>query len=341
MAQADLEDFADATAGVELPDAYEWRDQPTDLTNGLRVVMPEGPINPDGGDYLDVGEICFVVGGEDEYLANYRDRELDVSPYYSRFDDEWETYVGAVTAKRNSTARGIGASRLEAAFRVADGPGRMGDVQVIGCGGDPFIVRGERGTVAVSPEFLRLDIDPSNVETWTIDGVDVPEADPEVRAGIEEFFAVIEEYEGISVTGYADIRRGKHYFETEDGQGVKAGGHHFKTLLKATTDVEAILGEYEYETPWEETYVGTVTEEDIVYALGEELWGDTVVGYTVNWTDPRRNSRASLSGRIGLTLNYVRLNIRRSPQWDVRVERKSETVAEFEPENQEYDPLAV
>jgi len=329
--------------GADLPDTYEWQDRATDLPGGLRVVVADESISPNGGGILSQGVVSYVLGGEQSFLAAHRDRELDVPPYYSRFD-EWELYIGPPSAKSRATCYGIRSSRLEAAIRVADGPGRMSsDVEVIACGKHPFLVRGERGTFAVSTEHLDADLDPEDeaVPTWEVAGMEVPEESETLRSGIDTFVDVTAEYAGVEITGYDEIRDGKHIFETADGRGIKARGHHFRRLAKATTDVDTIAGNYDYEDPWDETFVADVMADDIEHDIGEQAWSGTVVGYKLSWDDPRRTRRASLSGRVKLKIDHVCLIVRDKEPWDVRVESKSETVAEWRPENKKYNPLGV
>ncbi|ERJ07464.1 hypothetical protein HLRTI_000507 [Halorhabdus tiamatea SARL4B] len=356
--QSEFGDFADLTPGVDrddLPDReFAWQEEPTTFADGLSVVMPDvtsrgepGYVTVGDGRSIRANEFGYVVGGLEGYLEEYRDREIDIPPYYSRFDDEAETYLGGVTAANGSFGVGAHSRRLETAVRAATGGGAFSssEMAVIGCGKRPFIVQNEQGAFVFSavdlgrPDGFDLDAYPHS----EVAGFQLPEDVEEVRRGITFLKEALADQFDITLVRHDTLADGFHYFETEDGSTVRIKGYHLHQLADTARDPMEVLGEMAYEDPWGETF--SAEWDEIEYELGtpmsrrsrppeERPQNDVVVGYARGWSDPRRSRRVSLSGRVKARAYYVRLKVGEgSEPLTITRERQAETVAERRPEN--------
>ena len=61
--------------------------------------------------------------------------------------------------------------------------------------------------------------------------------------------------------------------------------------------------------------------------------------YSVAFHDPRESRRALMSGRVKAKLNYHSLRFRDTIVAEIDVGAATETSAEFEPENKDYNPI--
>lgn len=336
--QSKLAVFEDVDYEPPAREEIDWATDPADV-NGLNV-LPNTDAASLGDAYVRSHQVCYVLSGRlavEDYIDEYGDREIEVPQYYSRMD-QFDGYAGRVTASSGEVALGIDPCHLEAAIRAATGGGQYSTdaIDVIACGGEPFVVRTDDGDflVAATP----VGFAPDDFQTHTVAGLDVMEDSDTQREGIREFVRVIDEHTEHSIASHAKLSGGKHYFETADGDELSIGAHSLRDLARLTTDAGELTGEHEYEDPWGETFVATVTEDDYDYDVGEEAWGSTVIGYQLGWEDPRRNSRASLSGRVRLKAQHHRLVIRDSG--NVTVRSRDETVYEKKPEEKDYAPFA-
>lgn len=348
---------ADPNHQYDLPDRdFNWQTETTTFVGGLSVVMPDVTYRGDPG-YISVGGDCsiradqfgYVVGGLEDYLEEHRDREIDIPPYYSRFEDEAETYLGGVTAANGSFGVGAHPRRLETAVRAATGGGAFSssETTAIGCGKRPFIVENDQGAFVFStvdlarPEGFDLDSYPHT----RVAGFQVPEDVEEVRQGIAFFADALADQFDIHLTEYDTLTDGYHRFQTRDGSTIRIKGYHLYRLADTVRDPVEVLGEMAYEDPWGETF--TAEWEAIEYELGtpmsrrsappeERPQNDVVVGYARGWFDPRRSSKVSLSGRVMARAYYVRLVVEEgSDAITVTRETHTETIAESRPENEQ------
>lgn len=339
----------DPLADVNLPDQTTWNARPTDCTCGdpdcnAEFVLATDRFSPDiqRHVYLKSEQMAVITSDIDAYRETHADEQLDVPQYYSRFEDQFIPYVGKVSARSNSFAWGITASQLEGAVRLATGGGRFrsDDLEVWGCGRFGALAIYDGRAVIVSATAIGRP-EEYDAPTNDVRGMAVEEQDDTMLAALETFLDVVDERLSVTVTGYEKCYDGKHYFQTTDDELLRVAYRDVLRVEDAMTDREAVVGEYEYEDPWGETFSFPVSAEDVEYELGEQRrLGGEVVGYRVTWDDPRRSSRAAMSGRVKLKIGYVEVSVsEKSSGYRVRVRQHDETVNKRRPEGRKYQPM--
>lgn len=298
------------------------------------------------------GEAGLILDGVDEYLAKNGDCVLDVPAYYSRFEDEFDTYVGCPTTKAggNHVAYGITQRHLEKAVRFATGGGRFrsDDLTVTACGGDPFVVEYDGDAYLVATDQLRAFPEGYELPTWDVRGIDVAEGYATYREALARLLEHAESL-GVSIDAYQEIRSGKHVFRQANGRRLYVRGSDLSKVAATPTDPDDVQRSYEIETKYDETY--TVEWDDVTYGFGDEYdeWyhdgTGVVVGYQLRWEDPRTSRRVSMSGKITVDATYLVLrfvdNSSKDRSYDeMTVKRETERLGKLDPENKEWSPLA-
>jgi hypothetical protein len=342
---ASYEDY-DPLAQLSLParDGYGWADDITTLRGGLSAVQARA----DGSEYITLNgdsvlseEMAYYVTASDAQVEAFIDEHgqgtIDVPQYYSRFGD-WENHVSVVSAASGSHGYGISRRNLEAALRIATGGGRYStsSIDVIDCGRNPFLVRTDDETFAFGLEPVSQSEPPE--PCTDVAGLTVAEERESVIAGIDRAISVFDTQFGVSITGYRELNHdGKHVFETADGRPLRVPGYICRSLAGVTTDPDDVLGTHTIETQFDETY--TVEWNELHHELGDTPRGTDapVVGYQFTYSDPRANSKASLSGKVKAKAKYLMLALReRDDYLGVRRYDRAEVLARLETENEEY-----
>lgn len=328
----------------------EWG-EPTEL-DGITFV-PITTRATFNGDVHSLGtnEAAYILDGHEDYLSERDTTEIEVPKYYSRFDGFTNVPLQVTaTTGSNYTAWGITKYRLEKAVRFATGGGRYSsnDLTVIGTDAPNFVVEYDGEVFLFSPTQLRSLPEGYEPETYPVRGFDVSEDNPNIRNALGRVLDTVERFD-VTVTEYDELHSGSHVFTQSDGQRLKIRGHDLQKLAASPTDPEEMEREWTIETNYDEEF--TVNWEAVEYGIGDEYddWyhddPGIVMGYKVQWEDPRTSSRVSMTGKITVDATYLVLRFvdNRSKKYDydeVKVKRESERLGEFDPENKEWNPLS-
>lgn len=243
---------------VDLPNReFEWESEVTQILNDtLAFVKPADSISVCGSK-LRNGEVGYVVGGVEEYLAEYGGRELDTPTSLDVADAGIDTYIAELTTDSYTTAstgtywgRGIPPERLRQAIKLAiDGTSyRASEVTITACGEYGFIVQYRGDAFAVSPTKIT---DPGEVVvTNEIDGLTVEnEENPTILEGIRIVKNAIEDKFDFTLTEFRERTANKILFETDhpSGKAISFDGRGLKLATNPTLDVSDLAGNYEYE----------------------------------------------------------------------------------------------
>jgi hypothetical protein len=236
------------------------------------------------------GEDCFayVISGLPEYLLAHGVREIDVPQYYSRFHDEFDPIVTEWTVERSGRALGIDPNLLTSAVRLAEGKGQI-DHDVLSiylCDNRTLVVCGSRGEflVDVAPLFDRaLERTPPESARVSINGFDIPEASPAYQFALQRFIAIVDQHTETTLASYKAIRDRKHVFETAGGREVYVGSE-LPNLARMSTDETELRRVHTYDLDGE-TYQSVWDENTASYALGDETYLGTVVGFEHVWNE--------------------------------------------------------
>lgn len=333
---------------IELSTVNLWdTENPTDI-DGATVL---DPMSPDfrsltGSTGIYEHRVRLVVDGVDEYLEANECREIEVPSYYSEFDN-FMPVITKRTAASNDGALGISGPDLENIIRYIAGKGGFSSTDLSVFVGAPhhFLVTYDAESFLVFVKDISYPEDADYTpETQMVRDFEVPEEDPTVAAGLEPFIDAVETHHDITIIDHQELRSGYHRFDVadEDTEYLQIKGNHLERIAKSTESVDDITGEFEVETEFGEVYSGEVTADDIEYEIGEEVRDRHVVGYTKSISDPRTSSKASMSGRLKVSVNTFCLLRRTDIDSDyIRFEVRSQTdtVARFKPQEKDYDPI--
>jgi hypothetical protein len=243
---------------IDLPDrGFGWEDEITQiLDETLHVVKPEDSISLCGETLIE-GAVGVVVGGLEEYLEEYGDRELEVPTSLGVSDEEIDPYVAEASTKGSSTVttgerwgRGIPPKRLRKAISLATGRGqyRASEVTVTACGEVGFIVEYRGNAFAVAPTWINSLTE--TVATEKIEGVTIRnEENSAVLAGAKVVLRAINDNFNLNITGFRKRTADKLVFETDhpNGKPIWFTGNHLSQAATPTQDIEQLAGEHEYE----------------------------------------------------------------------------------------------
>lgn len=241
--------------------------------------------------------VGLVVDGVDAYKNEYADTVFTIPAYFSRFEEEFDTYLGAASVSStysHAYGAGINPERLEQAIRIATGGGRFSasEITVTACGDNPFIVETDAHTFIVSLRNIKREPEQHNPEITTINGIDVvDEMSDTIQHGISRFIDVLSAEFGITVTGYSHRTTGSHVFTTDstEYETLAVGWQELELLTNLRTRDE-IVGEHEYEhyiPLYDAEY--SIQDDDVPYTVGEEVdvFG-TCIGYKIDVLDKGR-----------------------------------------------------
>lgn len=333
-----FEDAADPLMDVNLPDrGVEWRDKPTEIPGGLQVVPYRGAFEHKNGR-LPAHTAGFVIGDVEEYLAKYRGEELTIPPSYSRFG-EFEPHITEVSVTGSDYGFGITADRLESAVRFATGGGRysVSELRAIICNERQFMIQSPEGDVVVSPASIRNKPDGFTPEKRTVSGIDVPEHDQTMLAGIKRLCEEIDSHTGAEGNVVEHVKRhsSRHTFRTAGGEAFYVGSNTLGKIKHAKPESE-ILSTQEYETLWGETFEYDLTAKDLTERVGDqrslgEMAGDKVcIGHSTKWDDPRIGSRIGTEQPLRLKLTSYELTLPDGDESRIRISEKTRRVESFE-----------
>lgn len=243
---------------IDLPErGFEWGSEVTQiLRDALAFIKPADSISL-RGEKLSPGEVGYVAAGVEEYLEEYGDRELDTPTSLDVPDSELDTYIAELTTGGFTTAstgrywgRGIPPERLRQAVSLAVGGGsyRASEVTITACGEYGFIVQYRGDAFAVSPTKIT---DPGEVVvTNEVAGLTVEnEENPTVLNGIHIVANAMEDWFGVTLTGFRERTANKLVFETDhpSGKPIRFSGEDLKRATNPTLDVSDLASDYEYE----------------------------------------------------------------------------------------------
>lgn len=331
----------------ELPAVTVWDTDSRTTIGGATVLYPRS------GDFqslpgttgISKHRVMCVIDGVNDYLKENDCRQIEVPSYYSDFDD-FEPVVTKRTAASNDGARGITGPYLEKVIRYIAGKGgfKTSELSVFVGAQDHFLVTYDGDAFVVLVEDLSAPDSMAYKPTMrSVKGFEIPEDDPAVAAGLEPFLDAVEEYHGLTISDYLGLKGSAHRFGVADPEieYLQIRGIHLQRFAQTTTDPEAITGEYTYETEFDEEFSGEITREDIPHEIGEEVRGGHVIGFSKAVSDPRKSSKASLSGRVKISVKTFYLLKRDKEKTDYlrfEVRDKVDRVAQFKPDR-EYDPI--
>jgi len=309
-------------------------------TDNIVTVDGASILHPRSGDFrsltgstgISKHRVKLVIDGVDAYLQENDCRQIDVPKYYSGFDD-FEPVITKRTAASNDGALGIHGPDLENVIRYIAGKGGFshGNLSVFVGAQHHYLVTYENESFLVYVDDVSYPADSDfNATSRHVNGFDIPEDDDLVAAGLKPFIEAVETHHDMTVTGHDELIT-----------YIQVRGTHLKRIARSTQVKSDITGEFEYETEFGEVYSGEITEDDIESEIGDEQRGRHVVGYTKSVEDPRTSSRASMSGRVKVSVNTYQLLKRDTDTGYVRFEIRSraDTVARFKPEEKDYDPI--
>jgi hypothetical protein len=335
--QRTLDGFAGASdplAGVDLPDrGVEWDDEPISTPDDLDVLGFEDEYEYPGGT-LGSHVAGFVLGDAQQYVDERGERELTIPPSYARFE-EFEPVVTHVSCSMSAYGFGVTADRLEAAIRFATGGGRYaaGELDATVCGGRTLIVRSPAGAFAVSVESVRGKPEDFEPRRETVAGMELPEHDESMLAGIECVAAELAEHADVTLDEYVGSGSSSHKFRTEGGETVRTSAATLGDVQKAAPEAD-VLDAHERETLWGETFEYELTREDLEYHVGAERFDGRCIGHRVRWDDPRIGARYGTDRPVALTVTAYFIEVADKDSYaDVRIRDTTRRVAEFETEN--------
>lgn len=323
-----------------IPDRnVEWGD-PMDIADGVIIVPNNECIRDFGIDtYLGSNMSGYVIDGVDTLIEEYATEVIDVPPYYSRYD-EWTPYISEFSI---ADTWGIGRSKLEKIIRVATGGGRYrsGDLTVWATNDRRVIVEYSDDVWVFSMESLRRIPDDYEHESHYIEDIEVPEENEQIRNGISRFIQLTEEWYEIEIVDFASYSTNGYYFETTTDNQAYISGNNLKRLVTKPSDPDNVQDTYTIETKFGEDY--ELSWDEVSYDIGDECRDGRVIGYQMRWEDPRVSNRVSMSGKITASATYYYLLNREdysstgNDHFEVR--DRSETLAEFDPQNKEWNPI--
>lgn len=230
---------------------------------------------------ISSGVFGKIIGGADAYKEKFGERELDIPPYYSRFD-EFETVPCKTSALGHDWGHGIDAKRLEQAIRLATGGGRFSvdDLTITMCGKHPFVIETDDAAYVMATRILRNYDGDEIISEREVAGMTVTnEMDDFVLEGIKQAQAALADQFDIHLTEHVRRAGGRHVFRAADGEQYSFTGHD---LANVWTELEPeILGDH---TVWHRgEHTVTVTEDDLRYPIGsDQEIGGRIVGYALD-----------------------------------------------------------
>lgn len=287
------------------------------------------------------GRDCFVyiTEGVNTYLDAYGVKEIELPRYYTRFSDEFDTYVAEWTIGKYGVGVGITSYLLESAVRLANGKGHIGHdaTTAVICDNDTFLVTGPRGAFIVDQMPIRTSHlnnsrDPPAEVFHEIPGteISVPEESEVIRNGLARFIDAVESYLDVAIKSAERPSDNWHTLITESGQRMFASASRIELFARMETDQSDLHGTYSHSLNGEE-YKSTVDSTAFSHERGDETIRGVVVGYLHNW---ERDEYIMGDGVAGLRseVNYVCMNHRpeKYSHNDVQITRLEETVDSWE-----------
>lgn len=337
LTQQCLQTFADGgdpLAGVDLPErGVEWADEPIEAVGGLEVVGYRDRFESKSGT-LGTNVAGYVVADDAEverYREEHATHELTIPPTYTRFE-EFQPVISEVSISGPDYGFGVTADRLESAIRFATGGGRysVDDLRVTLCE-HLMLVEAPEGTFTVTAGSVRNKPEGFEPERRTVAGMDVPEHDETMLAGIERIVELLDEHAGMDVTEYVCRSGGSHVFRTSDGISFRTSPVALRDVQDAEPESE-VLTPHEYETFWGECFEYEPTVEDLREHVGDERsFNGVCIGHSVMWHDPRLRSTLGTEQPLRCKIRSYYLSIPEDGD-RVRVSDSTFRVAEFETE---------
>jgi len=278
------------TTGVYLPDRdVEWGDEVTTPAHiELELILMDrisSDYSPAGtGHKMDGNIVGYITGNEATYRANNTLKEVDIPSTYSETDPDEIIGVCHETISAPDGAWGFTGRHIETAIRIANDNGRysVDDYTLELVTGDhyPAILSSPAGSFVIAPQALTPDAYTTTVD---VHGHEViGEQDQDMIDALRHIIPLLEDREGIEVTGYSERKPENHVFDLADGRPLRFT-HRARNTMRGDS-MDELLGEYTFTPSGAhdaiESFDYTISEDDLSHDVGDCVDGAYVTGFT-------------------------------------------------------------